>query len=262
MKEGQYKLIVDGARRHGATFPTQADWLDFKAAIDAAFGAPVEAPPSPETVSEHPTPSALADPPAFFAALRKTKAMGPTLSAEEVEGCEAILAACGGDRWGIAWTSDALATAHLETAGTMHPIKEYGGTAYFRKMYDIEGARPAKARELGNVRPGDGARFAGRGYVQLTGRTNYEKAGAALGHDLVGNPDLAMRPDIAAAIMAKGMANGWFTGKKLADYLPASVATLEQFKAARRIINGQDRALDIARTALEFQRALTAGGWA
>jgi putative chitinase len=71
-----------------------------------------------------------------------------------------------------------------------------------------------------------------------------------------------MRPDIAAAIMVKGMEQGWFTGKRLVDYLPAATGTLDQFKAARRIINGQDRALDIARTAIEFQRALTAGGWA
>lgn len=52
MNDAQYKLIVDGARRRGATFPTQAAWLDFKAAIDAAtndnvtipapaFGSPV-----------------------------------------------------------------------------------------------------------------------------------------------------------------------------------------------------------------------------
>lgn len=257
MREGQYKLIVDGARRHGATFPTQADWLDFKAAIDAAFApaSPVEL-PTPVL----PTRLGLADPTAFFAELRKSTAMGPTLSTEEVSGCEAILTAC--KPWRLSWTAYGLATAHLETAGTMQPIKEYGGQAYFRKMYDIEGARPAKARELGNLTPGDGAKYAGRGYVQLTGKTNYQKAGAALGHDLVGSPDLAMRPDIAASVMVKGMEQGWFTGKKLADYLPDDTGSLDQFKAARRIINGQDRAMDIARTAMEFQRALTAGGWA
>lgn len=258
MRDAQYKLIVDGARKRGAEFPTTASWLEFKAAIDAAVNddapvlvaVPVAAPPR----------AGLADPQAFFAELRKSKAMGPTLSAGEVSGCEAILTAC--KHWRASWAAYGLATAHLETAGTMQPIKEYGGTAYFRRMYDIEGARPAKARELGNTNPGDGAKYAGRGYVQLTGRTNYTKAGAALGHDLAADPDLAMRPDIAAAIMSKGMEQGWFTGKKLADYLPDASGSLEQFKAARRIINGQDRALDIARTALEFQRALTAGGWA
>lgn len=221
------------------------------AAIDRAFGiAPVEPPPS----ASH----GLTNPNAFFAELRKSKAMGPTLSTEEVSGCEAILAAC--KSWRLSWAAYGLATAHLETAGTMQPIKEYGGQAYFRKMYDVEGARPAKARELGNLIPGDGAKYAGRGYVQLTGKANYTKASTVLGHDLVSNPDLAMRPDIAAAIMVMGMEQGWFTGKKLADYLPDETATIDQFKAARRIINGQDRALDIARTAMQFQRALTAGG--
>jgi hypothetical protein len=42
VKEGQYKLIVDSARRHGAAFPTQADWLDFKAAIDAAASRQID----------------------------------------------------------------------------------------------------------------------------------------------------------------------------------------------------------------------------
>ena len=255
MLDSQYKLIVDGARRHGATFPTQADWLDFKAAIDAAVGPP-EAPQAPERAPEAPF-----DLPAFFDALRASKALGPTLSESEVNGCEAILAACKG--WPASWTAYALATAVVETAGTMQPIKEIGGAAYFRRMYDIEGNRPAKARELGNLTPGDGARYAGRGYVQLTGRRNYGKAAAALGHPLVANPDLAMRPDIAAQIMVQGMEGGWFTGKSLATYLPASgPATLAQFKEARRIINGQDRATEIAGYALEFQKALKAGGWA
>jgi putative chitinase len=257
MKDAQYKLIVDAARQRGATFPTQATWLEFKAAIDAAVND--DTPTIPVPLADEPLQSGLADAAAFFAKLRNSKAMGPTLSAEEVSGCEAILTACS--HWRASWTAYGLATAHLETAGTMQPIKEYGGNAYFRRMYDIEGARPAKARELGNLTPGDGVKYAGRGYVQLTGRANYGKATAVVGHDLVSDPDLALRPDIAALIMTQGMETGLFTGKKLADYLPNSIGTLDQFKAARRIINGQDRALEIARTAIEFQNALEAGRW-
>jgi predicted chitinase len=59
---------------------------------------------------------------------------------------------------------------------------------------------PAKAEELGNVKIGDGARFKGRGYIQLTGRDNYYRAGRALGLDLVNNPNLAAKPEIAAKI--------------------------------------------------------------
>jgi putative chitinase len=52
----------------------------------------------------------------------------------------------------------------------------------------------------GNYKSGDGYRYRGRGYIHLTGRENYERIGKALGIDLVGNPDLATRPDLAAQI--------------------------------------------------------------
>lgn len=230
-------------------------------AIDEALAsvAPVEAPPARTPAREAPF-----DLSAFFGALRGSKALGPSLSASEVSGCEAILGACRSAAWGASWAAYALATAVVETAGTMQPIKEIGGAAYLRRMYDIEGNRPAKARELGNTVPGDGAQFAGRGYVQLTGRANYAKASEKLGFGglLIGTPDKAMDPAIAAKIMVAGMEGGWFTGRSLGGYLPAGKpGTLVQFKEARRIINGQDRAAEIAGYALEFQKALTAGGW-
>lgn len=214
---------------------------------------------APTTPAPTPAPaSGLRDPAVFFSRVRAGKALGPVLTTGEVQGCEAILAACSG--FPVSWAAYCLATPVVETNSTMQPIKEYGGSAYFRRMYDIEGERPAKARELGNLTPGDGARFAGRGYVQLTGKANYARAGQALGVDLVGNPDLAMRPDLAAKIMRHGMAGGWFTGKSLETYLKEA-SDLEWFTKARRIINGQDRAIEIAQYALEFQSALQAGGW-
>lgn len=149
----------------------------------------------------------------------------------------------------------------------MQPIKERGGNAYFTSMYDIRGKRPAKAKELGNLTPGDGAKYPGRGYVQLTGKTNYAKATAALqvvfpGLDLVSKPDDAMRPDVAAAIMRRGMEKGWFTGRKLSDYLPSSGPGAQaKHKEARRIINGTDRWEDVASYAVQFQAALQTAGW-
>lgn len=55
-------------------------------------------------------------------------------------------------------------------------------------------------RDLGNTEPGDGWKFHGRGFVQLTGHYNYERYGKALGLDLVNHPDLAADPANAAKI--------------------------------------------------------------
>lgn len=193
----------------------------------------------------------------FFDAMR-SGLMAPTLDNNEVSGSNAILEAMGG--LPIAWCAYALATAFHETAHTMQPIKEYGGDKYFTRMYDITGARPTLARKMGNTAPGDGPRYCGRGYVQLTWKVNYAKAGQKLNVDLVGNPDLAMNADIAALILRHGMREGWFTGKSFQSYLPASgLATAAQFQAARRIINGTDKQALIANYAIEFQKALVAG---
>lgn len=194
---------------------------------------------------------------AFFAVLRGTNLRHQ--KPEQVEGTEMILEKLKGLR--ASWVAYALATTWHETAATMQPVKEYGGSGYFKRMYDPEGTRPNVARVLGNTMPGDGVKYAGRGYVQLTGRTNYKRAGEAVGYPLLANPDLAMRADIAAEILRAGMIEGWFTGRKFATALPDAIASREQFTKARRIINGVDRADKIAGYAVDFQAALIAGGW-
>lgn len=210
---------------------------------------------------------AFADYGKFYDFLRGNALLGPKISKPEFDGCDAILTACVKESYPISYSAYALATSYLETAHTMQPIKEIGGTAYFTRMYDIKGARPAKAKELGNLAPGDGAKFPGMGYVMLTGKKNYAYATAKLRAmgidvDLMKNPALAMRPDIAALVMAIGMKEGWFTGRKLADDLPeVGLATLPQFVASRDIINGKDRQDDIASYAFQFQTGLSQAGY-
>jgi predicted chitinase len=70
---------------------------------------------------------------------------------------------------------------------------------YYNKKYDIKYS-PKTAKILGNKHAGDGARYHGRGFIQLTGRDNYRMAGQALGIDLLNHPDLASKPDVAAQI--------------------------------------------------------------
>jgi hypothetical protein len=154
------------------------------------------------------------------------------------------------------WLAYALATTCHETARTMQPIAERGPVAYFNRYDPVLANTPtrrATARRMGNTLQGDGYRFRGRGYVQLTWKTNYERAGRALGIDLVGDPDRAMEPGIAYAIMSLGMHQGWFTGRRLADDIRG---TRTDYINARRIINGTDRAAEIAGFARTFEAIL------
>jgi putative chitinase len=97
-------------------------------------------------------------------------------------------------------------TAH-ETGGFKHMV-EIGGSLDFRKyepkfVKDKNGklvqVNP-KAKTLGNTKKGDGARYKGRGYIQLTGKYNYKRAGEALGLDLVNKPELVEKPEVAAKV--------------------------------------------------------------
>lgn len=133
-----------------------------------------------------------------------------------------------------------LATIKHETAHTMLPIDEFGTTDRFDRLY---GPPSKKAKELGNTRPGDGDRFHGRGYVQITGRNNYRHAGNQLNVDLETNPERIKEKPIAYTIAVAGMNHAWFTGRKLSDFINEKKV---DFVNARRIINGLDRADQIA----------------
>lgn len=179
---------------------------------------------------------------AFYSAIRP--AFGGKLDAGQAQGLEILLTATEG--LPVSHRAYLLATAKHETAHTMQPIHERGKRAYFDKY---EPGTKIGAR-LGNTAVGDGFRFRGRGYVQLTGRGNYDKAGRKLGLNLVAGPDAALSPPIAAKILIAGCEGGWFTGKKLSDYLPGDYVN------ARRVVNGTDKAKEIAALAVAFEKAL------
>ncbi|MDP1702570.1 MAG: hypothetical protein Q8L53_16655 [Aestuariivirga sp.] len=177
----------------------------------------------------------------FFESVRAS--FGP-LKQSQVDGFNVLLTATAG--LPIAWRAYILATAFHEVARTMQPIIERGA----RKYFDMYEPPSKKAKALGNTLKGDGYKYRGRGYVQITGRSNYHKASAVTGVDLVANPDRALEAGIAAKIIVDGMTRGWFTGKKLGDYPQGD------FKNYRRIVNGTDKASDIAEYAILFEAAL------
>jgi putative chitinase len=91
-----------------------------------------------------------------------------------------------------------------------------------------------------------GSDYFGRGFIQLTWKANYEKFGIA------DDPEKALEPATAYRIAADGMRRGLFTGKKLSDFINGEV----DYVNARKVVNGLDRANDIAEIARKFERIL------
>ncbi len=103
---------------------------------------------------------------------------------------------------------------------------ESGELRYFEEI--ASGAAYEGRRDLGNVRPGDGVRFKGRGPIQLTGRANYRAAGRALGIDLENNPKRAADVDVGFRTAA------WYWNSRgLNKYADAG-----NFREVTRRING------------------------
>ncbi len=111
---------------------------------------------------------------------------------------------------------------------------------YFFFMYDKDSPSPRRkkvATTLGNTEAGDGARYKGRGYIQLTGRSNYRKAGKDLGLELEKGPESAANPLIAVRVAA------WFwKSRSLNSY--ANVDSADNFKEVTRRINSGYRGLE------------------
>jgi putative chitinase len=137
------------------------------------------------------------------------------------------------------WLAYALATTFHETAFTMQPIEEIG---------------KGRGHPYGEPDPDTGQTYYGRGFVQLTWKANYKKMGRLLGVDLIDHPELALQLDIATEVLFVGMIRGMFSGKKLADFFNASE---DNWIEARTVINGHDRAGQIAKYGHQFYAAIS-----
>ena len=205
----------------------------------------------------------------FFYHVRPVLFAG-SLNAAQVQGLDTLLTAT--ESYPKNQRAYILATAYHETARTMQPIAEYGkgagrryGTWRTNSMgvcycdTDGSGNKVYTENEYPHL-------YYGRGYVQLTWLKNYLKAGQALcdlgliddPQVLAKQPNLAMQPEIAATILVQGMQGGWFTGRRLSDYL---TDTTSDYRNARRIINGTDRAAQLADYAVIFEQALNKMDW-
>lgn len=134
----------------------------------------------------------------------------------------ALRSACLDSRMLVAY---ALATIAAESAG-FKPIAE-GVSKYNTNAvpFDLYNNRES----LGNG-PADGARYKGRGFMQLTGRDNYSRYGARLGISLINDPNKANDPAIAAQLLAL------FVADRREAILSALNAS--DFAKARRAVNG------------------------
>ena len=207
----------------------------------------------------------------FFREFKEKFLGNNALTQELVDACDDFLTFMESDK---VVTSEAhraymLGTAWHETAHTLRPIRELGGKNYFIKHYWLN----VKVRnQLGNKSEYDAWARSGRGFVQVTGLGNDTKLTVALPKfykelvedfenkegkkfDLVKNPEQALNPEIAYAIMSYGMATGLFTGKSMKNYISDN-PTISQLEEARRVVNGTDKKAIIAKYAMAFYRIL------
>lgn len=175
----------------------------------------------------------------FYEGLRTTE-LFKQLSQKQVDTIDSLLSECAGqgieDIRQIAYI---FATAYWEASNPRHPetqltpIEEYGGQDYLRskKYYP----------------------YYGRGLSQITWLDNYKKEGQRLGLDLVNHPELMLEIPTATNSHVYCMKYGVYTGKKLSDYINDQKC---DYTNARRIINGLNKASEIAAIAQKFESCL------
>lgn len=124
----------------------------------------------------------------------------------------------------------ALATIRAESEGFV-PVAE-GISRYNTSPGDQPFDLYDRRADIGNSQPGDGAKYCGRGFVQLTGKANYRQHGAAIGmgDELLNNPERANEPEIAAALLASFL--------KSKERAIKEALVRGDLRGARRLVNG------------------------
>jgi hypothetical protein len=184
----------------------------------------------------------------FFKGFRER--IDETIEQEQVDGLEFLLGQMESDpMWhDVRHMAYALATVFHETAYSFQPVVE---GYYLAKTdppdYAGKTAKVKRFQKTLRYFP-----YFGRGYVQLTWKENYKKAGEALGVDLVNDPDLAIEPINSYKILTLGLFRGWF-GAKLTKYINARET---DYVNARRCVNILDKAGVIAGYARSFEKIL------
>lgn len=155
------------------------------------------------------------------------------------------------------WNAYNFATTYHETAYTMQPIEEYG---------------KGKGKKYGKPDSQTGQIYYGRGFVQMTWKTNYQRSDKEIADgDLISSETIQSLPEkkvnqtwhasqalnleIASCNLMIGCWKGWYTGKKLWDYLRND---RKDYYNSRRIVNGLDKASKIRGHAQKFEKALVA----
>jgi putative chitinase len=174
------------------------------------------------------------------------------LTEPNVAGFEKVLAYAEDRGTQLDYLAYILPTGYIETAMTMQPVRE----AFWL----------SEAWRKKNLRYWP---WYGRGLIQTTWEDNYRKLAVAMGlpeDTFIKNPDLLLEWEHALPAMFVGMERGLYTGKKLGDYIDGAdesdAEDLREFTNARRIVNGTDRAAEIGKLALVFEKALRASGYA
>ncbi len=155
------------------------------------------------------------------------------------------------------------ATIKHETLNTFEPVEEaYYLTdtkrkKYYENKYDPILAdtlqRRETAKKYGNTRLGDGVKYHGRGYIQITWQINYKKMKDYFKVDLINFPDLAMNPELSAHIALYGFEDGTFTTVKLNKYINKDKT---DYFNAREVINGLNKAELIKGYAIKMEKCV------